>query len=260
MGVNSPLFLTWAYLSPGDLDEIANMKSKTTVRERLSECLGIDKDEGFPTEILRDFHYQNYNFCNSSGLGPEKTAAFISIMKMVQEESITRRLGVQEAFDELFKPWVLKHGVQRPPFSIGVFTFEDIRLLTEYATGTFFKHYGLYQYAYSSHRELDLQVMPSGCSPAMPPHSDMSIDNEVENPEDVPELAFVFQEEKEKKTREMCDAMLEELERDQRLGERGQEVKNVLERKLGDMMKRFDAKLQVQDEKFQTLVDEAKAG
>jgi len=36
-----------------------------------------------------------------------------------------RRLGVQEAFDELFKPWLLKHGVQRPPFSVGVFTFEE---------------------------------------------------------------------------------------------------------------------------------------
>lgn len=253
MGHAGPLFLTWAYLQPEDMDEIMAMKSKADKRKRLADFLGIDKEDGLPTEILKDFHWINYDFCISSGFSAEKTAAFVSIMRLVQEESSSRRLGVQEAFDEQFKPWLLKHGVQRPPFSVGVFTFEEITLLTEFAMGTFFRHYKLYTYAYVPHRVLEFQGMPSGCpAPTAPPEAELK-DEDVVAPEDQPELAFIFRAQEEARAREMADAMLEELD----LESRGPEVKSALEKRIAAMMSRFDEKLRAQDENFDTLMKES---
>ena len=40
---------------------------------------------------------------------------------------------------------LLTHSVQRPPYSVGIFTLHDMQQLTEYFTDTYFRHYNLYK-------------------------------------------------------------------------------------------------------------------
>jgi hypothetical protein len=50
---------------------------------------------------------------------------------------------------QLFKGLLLAHSVQRPPYSIGLFTFSEMKAILEWALDTYFRHYKLYMYAFT---------------------------------------------------------------------------------------------------------------
>jgi hypothetical protein len=156
-----PVFLYFSDVSEEDLAKAAEAKAKEEVKRLLQGCMGINQAEGFRTESLADMHYHNYAFCMSRDFSPEKTSTFLSIMKLVLEEAVKRRLVVDEAFN-VFKEWVLKHSVERPPWSVGIFTFDDVKAITEYVHNTFFRHYRLYMYVFMTQQDLTFRVDDSG--------------------------------------------------------------------------------------------------
>lgn len=44
---------------------------------------------------------------------------------------------------------------RRPPFSMGVFTDQDVRCVLQWGIDTYFRHYKLYQYAFTERRALN---------------------------------------------------------------------------------------------------------
>lgn len=162
-----PVFLYFSDVTEDDLSKAAGATTKEEVKELLQRCMQIDQAEGFHTESLADMHYHNYAFCMSRDFTPEKTSTFLSIMKLVLEEAVKRRLVVDEAFN-VFKDWLLKHSVERPPWSVGIFTFEDVKAITEYVHDTFLRHYKLYLYAFMTHRDLTFKVDDSVVEVAPP--------------------------------------------------------------------------------------------
>jgi hypothetical protein len=68
---------------------------------------------------------------------------------------------------------VLCHAVKRPPFSIDLFTADDVRKITEYVINTYFRHYKLYKYTFTPRVTLDLNItylgMPSTPQPSEAP-------------------------------------------------------------------------------------------
>jgi len=252
----SPLFLTEAYLSRSALEGISTLHSKAEIKVALAEALGIDRDGGYPTEILKDFYFNNYTFCAQNKFDLEKTGTYLSIMKLVQEESARSRLGPTECFDSLFKPWLLKHAVQRPPLGVQIFSFEDCKLLTEYTLNTFFRHYKLYAYVYVPHRELEFLGKTSQVSESIPWNFELREEDLMQDPRELPELAYVFKDEQEKRARAMADDMFAELDR-QGLGQQGQEVRTIVDRKVGALMATYEQKLAEQDQKFEAMIIEA---
>lgn len=188
-----PLFLTFTDLTEEAMERLEAAETKSAVRQILKECMKIDQDEGFRTEILADMHYHNYSFCMARGFSPDKTSTLLSIMRLVLEEAVSRRLVLDSAFD-VFKEWLLKHGVARPPYSVGVFSYDDVKVITEYAHETFFRHYRLYMYVYMMHCDIDFQVDDAGrgaiALPIRP--AQLRVDCEVGDPRSVPELAHLF--------------------------------------------------------------------
>jgi Flagellar C1a complex subunit C1a-32 len=63
--------------------------------------------------------------------------------------SVAQRLPVQASF-ERFKEGLLNHSVHRPPFSMGVFSARDAQAVLAWALEGYFRHYALYQYAFTS--------------------------------------------------------------------------------------------------------------
>merc|ERR1719263_873524 len=152
-----PIFLQLTDVSEADVDRLEKAETKMEVKQILSECLKVDQSEGFRKDILADLHYHNYAFCVSCKLTAKKTSCFLSIMKVVLEESVEKRLLVEDAF-QLFKDWLLKHGVERPPKSVGIFSFEEIQKIMEYVHNTFFRHYRLYMYVYMTHCNMEFRA------------------------------------------------------------------------------------------------------
>lgn len=108
------------------------------------------------SEIFNSFHFNNLSFCMSMNFSAEKTSCLLEIFKYLFTYSLTSRLQEQKSF-EIFKKLLLKHSVQRSPYSIAVFTCPEVRKITDFALITFFRHYSLYEYSFVPNCNLALK-------------------------------------------------------------------------------------------------------
>lgn len=115
-----------------------------------------------------------------AGFTPDKTSAFGGILLETFDSSMTEFLPLESSF-ALFKELLTKHCVQRPPWSVGVFSVEDAKRITQYCTDTFFKHYMLYKYAFTTRKTLTFQSRHSytAIPPIFPPLSEARSSQQV---------------------------------------------------------------------------------
>lgn len=240
------VFLYFGDVTEEDLARAASAQSKAEVKRLLQDCMRIDQAEGFRTEILADMHYHNYTFCMSHDFTPAKTSTFLSIMKLVLEEGIKRRLEVDSAFD-VFKEWLLKHSVERPPWSVGIFSFEDVRNITEYVHSTFFRHYRLYMYAFMTQRNLSFRMDDFGGAVAPVAHRalPMRAEDEQEEPKAVPSEA------------ELAEAELRRLQKRDGISEgRAALIKRKVELGCARLKETFEPRLREQELREQELLQQ----
>ena len=64
-------------------------------------------------------------------------------------------LSEDESFSN-FKELLLRHAVYRPPHSMAILTFEDVKKINIYAMDTFYRHFDMYKYCMTSKEELNL--------------------------------------------------------------------------------------------------------
>merc|ERR1719478_803063 len=69
-----------------------------------------------------------------------------------------------------FQELILAHARQDPPSRLGIFRDSEVRMLTDFASVTLFKHYLLYQYCINFDREIEtLRFNPHLERPSPPP-------------------------------------------------------------------------------------------
>jgi hypothetical protein len=68
-----------------------------------------------------------------------------------------------------FKKVLLEHSIQRPPYSVGVFSLKDVQLVVDYVTDSYFRHFKLYRYAFTKKQVLAFSTMPSFVETALVP-------------------------------------------------------------------------------------------
>jgi hypothetical protein len=247
-----PIFLQLTDVTEVDVERLEKAETKAEIKQVLSECLNVDQSEGFRKDILADLYYHNYGFCVSCKLSAVKTSCFLSIMKVVLEEAVAKRLLVEDAF-QLFKDWLLKHGVERPPKSVGIFSFEEIKKIMEYAHNTFFRHYRLYMYVYMTHcnmafraEDLDVGIVVPYSRPLALP-----IASEVEA-KDQPEFAHYFVPSE----REQAEATLRNIRDRDKPEDRAVVIKRKVDEGVAQLMERFEDKLKEQDARFAAMLKE----
>jgi len=81
-------------------------------------------------------------------LADDKLSALLSIIKKIHRKSTEDRMAVDRSF-ALLKDVMLQHSVQRPPYSIGLFTLQEYKKVLEWALDTYYRHYKLYQYCFT---------------------------------------------------------------------------------------------------------------
>jgi len=246
-----PLFLYWADVSEADLATVAAAETKAEIRQLLKEYMKVDQPDELRAEVLTDMHYHNYSFCVSNSFPPEKTSTLLSVMKILLEDSVRLRLEPGDAF-QLFQDWLLKHAVERPPRSVGIFSFDDVKSIVEYATNSFFRHYRLYMYAFMTHCDVCLRVGEplGGAKPSMLKSLPMTLESEVD-PAQQPELAHLFRPSEQ----EQAEAEMRRLRSKQEpQDERSAMIKQRVEEGVKRLMEDFESKLKEQDERFQTMM------
>lgn len=108
--------------------------------------------------ILLDLYFNALAYANKEGMTMEKTSCILAILQAVHEKAREERMTIDKAFD-YFKLLALQSSVHRPPYSHGVLTFAEMKNVTEYVLSTYFRHYKLYQYAFTDLVRMDVEPM-----------------------------------------------------------------------------------------------------
>eukprot|EP00416_Gambierdiscus_australes_P019557 CAMPEP_0171065236 /NCGR_PEP_ID=MMETSP0766_2-20121228/6726_1 /TAXON_ID=439317 /ORGANISM="Gambierdiscus australes, Strain CAWD 149" /LENGTH=248 /DNA_ID=CAMNT_0011521313 /DNA_START=18 /DNA_END=764 /DNA_ORIENTATION=- len=242
-----PNFLCFSDVPEEAMARLAAASTKSEVKQLLKDCMKIDQAEGFPTEILADMHYHNYSFCTSRGFAMAKTSTLLSIMKLVLEEAVSERFTASQAFDT-FKELLLKHSVERPPYSVGVFAFEDIKAVMDYVHNTFFRHYRLYMYVYMTRCDLSVRLDESNDIVGTPLRPRvLHAENEV-IAKDQPEFAHLYvpSESEQAENSPRGENMPED---------RAAIIKRKVDAGVDKLLQRFEERIQEQDVRFKSLMD-----
>ncbi|CAM9313872.1 unnamed protein product, partial [Choristocarpus tenellus] len=89
--------------------------------------------------VILDFHFFNYAFCKERRFDACATSVFLSIMKDILDEDIRTddaASSLKTSFSR-FEELILRHSVERPPWTVGLLRPEDVGPITDYVTNRY---------------------------------------------------------------------------------------------------------------------------
>lgn len=198
--------LTFTDVPREEMESLQACPSREQIKDLLMKCMHLSLADGYESEILAEFHYHNFAFCQRMRFTAEKASTFLSIMKMVHTVAVVEEKCVAVRALELFEALVDRHSRQLPPYSVGVFSRSEAVAFKDYARRTFFRHYKMYLFAYVREQELDFRAAVPSVVPTVPSLVSFSQCHEV-NPEEVPELRDLFRNPAEEEMQRQLAAM-----------------------------------------------------
>ncbi|CAM9671118.1 unnamed protein product [Chrysoparadoxa australica] len=116
-------------------------------RDLLAQFLGLGREDPREQAVATDFHFYNYAFCKERRFNTRKTSTLLSILQDILLEdtkSPEAAFSISKSFQR-FKELLLKHSVERPPWSSGVFDPADVHAITDFVTNSYYRHFKLYK-------------------------------------------------------------------------------------------------------------------
>uniref|UniRef100_A0ACB8EVP3 Uncharacterized protein n=1 Tax=Sphaerodactylus townsendi TaxID=933632 RepID=A0ACB8EVP3_9SAUR len=147
----------WKYLDVHSMDLIDKAQTTDELKSLLSELLSLQDFPSNPrSAILLDLYFYCIQFCLKQGFNREQTSAFFSIVKDTHEACVETPLPNVEECYKYFTELVFCHSIRRPPFSIDLFSQDQLVLIADYMINTYFRHFKLYKYAFTPQVRLDV--------------------------------------------------------------------------------------------------------
>lgn len=164
-------------------NETKNLKKAATNRDErkvLAQIFGLQSlladDTPDKTELLRlDFHYVNYTFCKENYFSNEKTSTLLAMLESVLQTVLEKQLNAQQGFN-ILKTHLANHSIQRPPYSIAIFSAAESEKILQFAQETMLRHISLYEFAFNQRVEMILRtntVMNTNFNAKLQPLSEM---------------------------------------------------------------------------------------
>jgi hypothetical protein len=187
--------LTFTDVPRAETEELQAALSREAAVEILSRCLGLSSDTRFQSDILKEFHFHNFAYCQRSRFSAEKTSTLISIFNRVHNNVIVqgKLLAVSRKADArvMFNKLVDRHSQQLPPYRVGVFSRDEAAAIKAYADKTFFQHYKMYCFAYIQREVLEVRSAFARVVPKLPEVVEFKTWHEVD-PRQLPDLQDLF--------------------------------------------------------------------
>ncbi|KAH7372853.1 hypothetical protein KP509_17G025000 [Ceratopteris richardii] len=147
--------LVWCDLSEKQISIILEeCDSSASIEEKLQCFMKLNDKADARSGILLDMYLHAFLFTQDNRFTTEKTSAFISIIKDIHTKSVGEFLTLDRSWQRT-KDLLLMHSVQRPPFSIQIFSWADLKAITSFILNT---HYKLYQYSFCPNYILNLDT------------------------------------------------------------------------------------------------------
>ncbi|CAI9727928.1 Hypothetical predicted protein [Octopus vulgaris] len=175
--------VVWNDLDLENAEILLEAPTLKDVKEILAEIFHLNNFATVQKEgILLNLYTYAVQFAREEDFRVEQLSAYFSIVKRVHEVCIESPFGNLDETFAYFKDLLVTHSVCRPPFSIQLFSSEEIKKISDHVINTYFRHFKLYKFAFTQQVRLDLVLNYTG-----PSDSDASqeihIDSEKEEKE-----------------------------------------------------------------------------
>ncbi|XP_032357680.1 cilia- and flagella-associated protein 119 isoform X2 [Etheostoma spectabile] len=174
--------MLWTDVSYHDMEEFDKIHSIPDLESALCSVFRVDLLEP-KRGVLLELYVQAVLFCRERNFIKEQTSALLSIIKSIHDANIETPLNNIEQCFKYCKELLLCHSVRRPPFSINLFSSEEVNCILKYIHNSYVRHYKLYKYIFTPQVKLDLSLTYSGISdqdePTMEDSSAPDFENEI---------------------------------------------------------------------------------
>jgi len=225
--------------------------------ELIMQLLGLKERYGTGRrEIVCDFHLYNLVHARSLCLTAVQAAVFHAIMDEMLHMMINTAASPDTRPEDMFtaeqcfnhfQKRILAHARQDPPEQIAIFRDSEVRLLTDFASVTLFKHYLLYQYCINFDREIEtLRFNPFLERPSAPPDLTLATLKKAERQKQAPENGHHADRElnqeavKEEEEIEMTEEDTIQMIVQEKLRETSDKLLARLEQREAEFMQRYE--------------------
>ncbi|KAL3900476.1 MAG: hypothetical protein SGCHY_001316 [Lobulomycetales sp.] len=151
--------LLWKDFSLTDLDNFYACSSQEDSYEFLgSHVMKIEPPFSAKQNIVLDMYYHALAFAKSLVLSPEQTSVLFSLIKETHEHAVSSPFITFEKDFLHFKNLLLAHAINRPPYSIRIFSLSQVKSICDWATQGYFRHYLMYKFAFTRKVGLNLTI------------------------------------------------------------------------------------------------------
>ena len=137
-------------MSEQNCTDLLDLTSHKQCREYFEEniFLGyLDQLNPDQIDIFLDYIISLFEFAKLQRFSCAKISCLIDLSQHLFEETIANMLSFDKSF-ELFKQFLLRHALHRPPHSIELFNLKEVKCITSYFMDTYFRHFLLYKKAF----------------------------------------------------------------------------------------------------------------
>lgn len=158
--------LTWRDLDMQQVETYLGMSDGASRQEFLKQHVTLPEDDELKAITLDLYHY-TLQFAQRQAFTADKVSVIFSLMKETHEQAMKNFWPAKRCFD-FFKKLLLMHSVQRPPFSVGLFSLADAQSITAFISAGYFRHYLLYKYAFTAKTEMAFSTVQTYTQAVVP--------------------------------------------------------------------------------------------
>lgn len=130
--------LLWTDLSLSQLDRFYACSSHADSYAFLGKSFLAQNPDTQPftakQTILLDIFYHTLAFAKSLAMTPEQTSVLFSLMKQTHETAVSSPFVTFDQDYASFKSLLLAHSINRPPYSIRIFSLAQVQAISDWAS------------------------------------------------------------------------------------------------------------------------------
>ena len=158
-------YCIWSDLSYAECERLLDRVNshddiKTILQGMLKADVTMETACRLQAQIITDLYAYGVIFARKSNYSPIQLSTLFSILKRVHEACISTPFDNLDTTMKMFQELMVKHSVERPPYSTSVFNIAEVKAITDYVLTTYFKHFKLYKFAFTKKVRLDLNFGP----------------------------------------------------------------------------------------------------
>lgn len=222
------VFNTNEFMSSANVKTSEYKKFKSLVAHQLNLKENCKQDQ-----ILIDKYYYIIRFGIDSNFSKEQINSLLLIIKRTHELAIETSFGnLDETFD-YFKRLMVIHSVHRPPYSVQIYSLDQVNQIIDYVFDIYFKQFKFYKFVFSLAVRLDLKLKYSN----LPEQERDAIETSIVQQDFLAELTS------ENKTNDTHAQSTARDEVDPKVKEGQNELKDFIRSYLSDKLKKMKDEL-----------------